>query len=596
TLTGSAALIQVGDGSAAGAGYTATIANALVGSATLVKSDLGTLILSGTNSYGGGTRINGGVLQIERDENLGLGGALALDGGMLRTTGSFATDRAIALGSGGGTFETAANSRLVANGQMTGGGALVKAGAGTLVLAEAASHSGGTTIAAGILQIGNGGTTGSLVGDVTNAGSLAFARADTYVFAGRIAGAGSVSQAGGGTTVFTADHSYTGGTTIAGGTLQIGNGGAGGSIVGDVANDGRLAFNRSNEYVFAGLISGSGSVDQAGAGTTILTGDNSYKGETIVSAGTLLIEGDQSAVTGLTLVRAGTLGGTGTIGGDVSILDGAVLAPGSDGPGTLTINGDLSFAGSARLGVEFGEANVVGGPLNDLVSVGGDLVLDGTVDIAVSAGGSFDIGVYRLIDYAGALTDNGLEVGSQPDGGDAFVQTSVEGRVNLVNTGGATLNFWDGAAGPKLDGTVNGGDGIWQGGAGNDNWADASGTVNAGYSNGAFAIFSAAPGTVTIDDSLGAVAASGLQFASDGYVITGDALTLSAAQSVIRVGDGTAQGAGYSATIEAELTGAARLVKTDLGTLVLTGANSYSGGTRIEAGIVRISSDANLGA
>ena len=54
-----------------------------------------------------------------------------------------------------------------------------------------------------------------------------------------------------------------------------------------------------------------------------------------------------------------------------------------------------------------------------------------------------------------------------------------------------------------------------------------------------FAIFSGTAGTVTIDTSLGAVTASGMQFASDGYTITGGALALTGAQSVIRVGDGT---------------------------------------------------------
>ena len=132
-----------------------------------------------------------------------------------------------------------------------------------------------------------------------------------------------------------------------------------------------------------------------------------------------------------------------------------------------------------------------------------------------------------------------------------FVQTSVANQVNLINVGGATLNFWDGAAGPKFNGAVNGGDGIWQNGSGNDNWTDATGTVNAAYDDGAFAIFTGAAGTVTIDNGLGAVTASGLQFAADGYTITGDALALTGPQSVIRVGDGTAAGAGYTATIDA---------------------------------------------
>src|SRR5690606_34257411 len=75
-----------------------------------------------------------------------------------------------------------------------------------------------------------------------------------------------------------------------------------------------------------------------------------------------------------------------------------------------------------------------------------------------------------------------------------------------------------------------------------------------------------------------------------------DALTLVGPQSVIRVGDGTALGADMTATIGAELAGATQLVKTDLGTLVLTGTNSYTGGALIDAGTLSISSNANLGA
>ena len=89
------------------------------------------------------------------------------------------------------------------------------------------------------------------------------------------------------------------------------------------------------------------------------------------------------------------------------------------------------------------------------------------------------------------------------------MQTSVASQVNLVNTTGLTLNFWDGDAGPKNDGVVNGGDGTWQSSAGNDNWTEATGLVNAPFSDGAFAIFAGAPGTVTVDDSLGAVTVSG---------------------------------------------------------------------------------------
>ena len=112
--------------------------------------------------------------------------------------------------------------------------------------------------------------------------------------------------------------------------------------------------------------------------------------------------------------------------------------------------------------------------------------------------------------------------------------------------------------------------------------------MNAPFTDGAFAIFTGAAGEVTVDNGLGAVTASGMQFATDGYSVAGDPITLAGApDAIVRVGDGTADSAAMTATIAAELTGASQLTKTDLGTLVLSGANSYTGGTAIDGGVLR---------
>src|SRR5690606_22001595 len=98
-----------------------------------------------------------------------------------------------------------------------------------------------------------------------------------------------------------------------------------------------------------------------------------------------------------------------------------------------------------------------------VVNVGGNLTLDGTINVTVTQGGAFDIGLYRIANYGGTLTDNGLVIGTMPAGADAFVQTSVAGQVNLINTGGALLNFWDGSAGAnKFNDAVDGGSGMWR--------------------------------------------------------------------------------------------------------------------------------------
>src|SRR3546814_3212522 len=83
-----------------------------------------------------------------------------------------------------------------------------------------------------------------------------------------------------GTWVLTGNHSYTGSTNINAGTLFIGGGGTTGSVVSSIFNNfGTLGFNRSNSLTYAGTIVGTGAVNQVGAGTTTLTGNNSYRSE-----------------------------------------------------------------------------------------------------------------------------------------------------------------------------------------------------------------------------------------------------------------------------------------------------------------------------
>src|SRR5690606_13118074 len=146
------------------------------------------------------------------------------------------------------------------------------------------------------------------------------------------------------------------------------------------------------------------------------------------------------------------------------------------------------------------------------------------------------------------------------------------------------------------NGAIDGGSGTWQLAGNLAAWTDGDGALNGSYGNGSYAGFQGASGKVEVDNGNGAVAASGMQLASHGYGIAGAALTLAGAGATIRVGDNSAEGAGFTAIISAEMTGGARLVKTDIGTLVLSGANTYSGGTRIDAGTIRLAGDDALGA
>ena len=189
------------------------------------------------------------------------------------------------------TIDVSGANNYTIGGVISGQGALTKADSGTLTLTANDTYSGGTTIAAGTLQLGNGGTSGAIVGGVLDNGTLAFDHSDTLTFGGLISGTGAVNQIGAGTTILTANNTYTAGTTITAGTLQLGNGGTSGAIVGNVTDNGTLAFDRSDTLTFGGPISGAGAVNQIGSGMTVLTANSTYSGATTIAAGTLAAGG-----------------------------------------------------------------------------------------------------------------------------------------------------------------------------------------------------------------------------------------------------------------------------------------------------------------
>ncbi|MFC0691407.1 autotransporter outer membrane beta-barrel domain-containing protein [Paraburkholderia humisilvae] len=174
--------------------------------------------------------------------------------------------------------------------------------------------------------------------------------------------------------------------TIGQGTLQIGNGGTSGSILGNVTDDATLAFNRSDVFTFDNVISGTGGVNQIGTGTTILTAANSYSGGTNVMAGTLAV-GDAAHTnatigSGLTTVSAGaTLGGYGTVLGSVNnngtiAAANALSAFASGNAGTFNIGGNLNNAGVVNLAAASGRIGNVLNVTGNYTGANGQVVLN----------------------------------------------------------------------------------------------------------------------------------------------------------------------------------------------------------------------------
>ena len=106
-------------------------------------------------------------------------------------------------------------------------------------------------------------------------------------FSGAITGNGGLMKDGGGVFTLFGASTYAGATTINSGTLQLGNGGTTGSIdsTSNVVDNAALVFNRSDNPVFAKVISGSGTLAQLGPGALILTAANTLTGRTTISAG-----------------------------------------------------------------------------------------------------------------------------------------------------------------------------------------------------------------------------------------------------------------------------------------------------------------------
>ena len=211
--------------------------------------------------------------------------------------------------------------------ELTGNSALVKDDHGTLVLTGANSYSGGTTIATGTLQLGDGGTSGSVIGNISNNAVLALNRSDDVTLAGVISGTGTVSQVGTGTVTLTGVNTYTGGTTISAGAL-IGSATSFGS--GAILNDGALIIDQAADATLGESIQGTGTFTKQGAGALTLTGANTYTGGTTIAGGRLVASSGG-------VLGSGAVGNAGVLQLDF-VADGT-LANGLQGSGGLIKTG-----------------------------------------------------------------------------------------------------------------------------------------------------------------------------------------------------------------------------------------------------------------
>ncbi|MEA2942039.1 MAG: hypothetical protein QOD09_2568 [Bradyrhizobium sp.] len=179
------------------------------------------------------------------------------------------------------------------------------------------------------------------------------------------------------------------------GTMNVGNGGTTGTIIGNVLDRGTLNFNRSDAVTYSGIISDTGRVQQNGSGVLTLSGINTYTGATNVNAGTLSVNGSIASSSLITVNAGGTLGGNGTVGN--TIINGGALAPGNS-IGTLTVQGNLVFTAAASYMVEVSPAN------SDRTNITGTATLGGATVKASFAPGTYVVRQYTILNAAGGVS------------------------------------------------------------------------------------------------------------------------------------------------------------------------------------------------
>ncbi|WP_141984917.1 autotransporter domain-containing protein [Bordetella hinzii] len=520
-----------------GSNHDSTFGGIISGTGRLTKTGTGKLTLTGANDYTGMTYILAGTLAAGAANTLGrgslaVGSPAVLDlGAYSQTVGDFLGTGTVALG--GATLTTNTTGSTIFFGRLTGTGNFVKQGGGVVSLAGTSDYVGTTHVQQGSLLFLN---------------SAALAPGALRIDAGASA---YLDPAG----------IYSVSSLAGGGVLDLGSA--------------PLNVGDSNSTQFTGVLAGTGgALFKTNTGTLTLSGDNTYSGNTGVLGGTLRVDGSIARSSSVTVYAGGTLAGEGVVSA-TTVKAGGILAPGSAGS-VLTVNGALTLEQGSRLNVVLGAPGTPAAPgASSGLRVAGDLSLDGTLNLASSA--SDLIGYYRLISYGGALSGNGLTIGNTPVGYLPAQFTTVQnvpGNIDLKVTtlGDNALQTWQGAGGSWTTAGAQ--------------WFNDGGQTPVAWA-GNHAVFMGTAGTVSVDN---AASFKGLQFVSDGWQLAGAAaLTTDAGGSEVRVL------AGNTAAIATAIQGSGGLNKTEGGTLVLSGANGYTGGTTVSGGVLSVSSDANLG-
>ena len=410
------------------------------------KLGSGRLRLINDHTYSGETTITAGILE------LGAPGAGGSSAGNL--SGSQVLNN--------GTIEIYRNNAALIAPPISGTGNIVKWGSGKATLSGVNTYTGGTEINSGIVEVGNGGTSGTIGQPIINNATLSYNRSDDLQL-DPMTGSGNVVVSGGGMLTLFGDHTNLGQATVNNGTLAFAKTDTGAiAVMTNIINNAHVQITKSGNWLntYDGLISGTGSVEYVGGQQESrfrMDRDQTYTGLTTIDRGTLYlgnlntegwIAGDLAVVNSGTVrfnrsddktfpgiisgpgrlhkYGAGvlTLTGQNSYLGETKIVEGTLLVHGSLDDTDVTVQsgttlggngsiaGSVTVAGTLTPGASEGTLTVsndvtitgtylaeIDGPSNDLLVVTGELdISTGTLDIDLLGGGATEE-IYILATY-----------------------------------------------------------------------------------------------------------------------------------------------------------------------------------------------------
>jgi|GEM_PF-1732526 autotransporter-associated beta strand protein len=380
----------------------------LFGTGSLEIGGGGTVTLSGTNSFTGGTIIDAGSTLAGTTDNLN--GSL-IDNGTLN----------ISQGQSTSTYATAVSG--------TGG---VEISTGIVTFSGANTYSGGTTIDNGAALVG---TTSSLQGTIFNNGEVQFNQGGKGTYSGNMSGTGGVEISGGGSMTFTGTNSYSGGTLIDYGSALIGTTN---SLQGAFVNNGTVQFDQNTSGTYSGAMVGQGRVEISGKGPITFTGQNTYTGGTTIDAASTLI-GTSNSLQGLITNNGFVLfnqNASGIFTGDMSGTGSVEIS----GGGPMTFSGSNSYTGGTTLDKGnslYGTTDGIQGNFVNNGAIQFNQTMTGTYGGNMSGTGSVEISGKGPITFSGTNSYTG---GTTVDKGSTLIGTTSSVQGSILNNGALQFN------------------------------------------------------------------------------------------------------------------------------------------------------------